>query len=502
MTGKQISGAKVKIISKTKSVCPECKKVINAKLVDDGEKIYMVKTCKEHGQFKEIVYHSDVYKRIKQTIPREGIVKGCPYACEACKAHKTTTILAVIDVTSRCNLNCEYCFANANDRCYEPTLQQLKDTISFLRGAQPLCNAILFSGGEPTLREDFFEILDHARKEHFDCLMIATNGIKLANDPSYVKELVKHGVGVIYLSFDGLDDSTNKYKKSHRYIGKLMANARKAGLQIMLVPTVAKNVNNHQVFDIIKLAIDNIDVVRGVNFQPIGFSGRAQRESMERYTIPDLIKDIEAQSEGQIKATDFFSVDTCRPLTDSFSALLNQDVIDFSMHPMCGMATYLFIQKTQKADDRKNDGEKKILPITEFLDVEKFIGTCAKYSKELKKKKGLDKSIATARFLMDLQGSIRRKGDLIPLLIDLILKKDYTSLAKFHENALFIGAMHFQDPFNMDLLRLQHCGVHYVTPEKTIIPFCAYNNFGYREKVENQFSIPKCAQSNLGFKKI
>jgi uncharacterized radical SAM superfamily Fe-S cluster-containing enzyme len=479
-----------KILDKTKSVCPECKKIIDAQLVEEDGKIYMVKTCNEHGTFKELVYHSDFYERIRSHITKEDTVLNCPFACAGCKAHKTTTILAVIDVTSRCNLNCEYCFANANERPYQPTLHQLKETVSFLRKAQPLCNAILFSGGEPTLRDDLFELLDHARTERFDALMIATNGVRIATDPNYAKELVKHGVGIIYLSFDGLDDSTNKYKKSHRYIEKLMKNAREAGLGIVLVPAVAKGVNNHQVYDIIKFAAKNIDIVRGVNFQPIGFSGRKEHDSMERYTIPDLCKDIEHQSNGKIKATDFFAVDTARPLTHMLEAITSSEIIDFSIHPMCGSATYLFVR----------DG--KIVPITDFLDVEKFVALCDQYAKEIKKRKGLDANIALAKFILKAQRTIKKKTEILPLLFDIIIKRDYTSLAKFHEKALFVGAMHFMDPYNADVKRLQRCGVHYVTPNKLIVPFCAYNNFGYREKIEKQFSVPKCQQSNLGFKRI
>lgn len=49
------------------------------------------------------------------------------------------------------------------------------------------------------------------------------------------------------------------------------------------------------------------------------------------------------------------------------------------------------------------------------------------------------------------------------------------SLIEFHNNALFLGAMHFQDLYNMDLERLQRCAIHYALPDGRIIPFCAYN---------------------------
>jgi hypothetical protein len=51
--------------------------------------------------------------------------------------------------------------------------------------------------------------------------------------------------------------------------------------------------------------------------------------------------------------------------------------------------------------------------------------------------------------------------------------------------------MHFQDSYNYDIERVRRCGVHYVTPDLRIIPFCAYNSGPeYRKEVEAKFSIP------------
>lgn len=479
------------MIRETKSVCPECKKLIPARLIEENGRIFMEKECKEHGYYKEYCYHKDFYEKVmdyfKYVEGNGEEIKGCPHKCNTCKKHKTETALAVIDLTSRCNLNCEYCFANANKRIYEPSTKQIKETISFLRKKQPRCNAILFSGGEPTLREDLFEILDHVKKERFDCPMIATNGIRIAKDPKFTKELVNHGVGVIYLSFDGLSEKTNRYKKSHLYIKNIIKNCRKSGMQIMLVPAVAKGINDNEVYGLIKFAIKNSEVIRGINFQPIGFSGRADYDPDKRYTIPDLCKDIEKQSNGKIKADSFYPVNACTPLTNFFEALTNEKMIKFSMHPMCGMATYIHVENG------------KVIPITEFLDVGKFIELCDRYTNEFNGKDGFERTIVNAKFIAELQGTVKKKVEVLPFLANLILRRDYKALEEFHKKTLFIGAMHFQDCFNLDLQRLQRCGVHYVTPDKHIIPFCAYNNLGYREKIENKFS--KCGYSNLGFRK-
>ena len=59
--------------------------------------------------------------------------------------------------------------------------------------------------------------------------------------------------------------------------------------------------------------------------------------------------------------------------------------------------------------------------------------------------------------------------------------------AQFHRKSIFLGAMHFQDLYNLDLERVEHCGIHYATPDGRIIPFCTYNNF-HREGVEARYS--------------
>ncbi|MEM2974455.1 MAG: radical SAM protein [Candidatus Micrarchaeia archaeon] len=481
----------VAILEKTSSICPTCQSVIPATIIEKGGKAIMQKNCEKHGKFEEVCYDADEYKKAMKFMKYvEDSEKGCNFSCKGYDKHMTETCLAVIDLTNRCNLRCSYCFANSavSNKIYEPSSQQIKDTITFLRKAQPRCNAILFSGGEPTLRDDLFEILDHARKEKFDCLMIATNGIKMAYDLDYVKEAAKHKLGLLYLSFDGLDDNTNKEKRNHLVINQLLDNCRKAGLGVVLVPTVIRGQNEHTLFEIIKFAAKNVDVIKGINFQPVGFTGRmsAKERKKQRYNIPDLCKDIEKQSNGKIKASDFYPVTAAVPLSNLLEVISGQKIIRFSMHPICGSATYLYI----------DNGE--IVPISEFLRVDEFLNLCDKYTNEIKEKKWFFRTLATMKMIKDLPSMAgNRKVELINLLINLIIKKDYEALTKFHQKALFVGAMHFQDPYNMNFERLKRCGVHYITPDKQIIPFCAYNNLGYREAIEGKHS--KCAYSNLGY---
>ncbi|MDI6903258.1 MAG: hypothetical protein QMC77_05930, partial [Methanocellales archaeon] len=78
-------------------------------------------------------------------------------------------------------------------------------------------------------------------------------------------------------------------------------------------------------------------------------------------------------------------------------------------------------------------------------------------------------------------------------LRQVLKKQDYKSLGEFHLNALFIGAMHFQDSYNYDIERVKRCVIHYATPDpkRRIIPFCAYNSGPtFRREIEQKYSIP------------
>jgi hypothetical protein len=47
--------------------------------------------------------------------------------------------------------------------------------------------------------------------------------------------------------------------------------------------------------------------------------------------------------------------------------------------------------------------------------------------------------------------------------------------------------MHFMDPYNFDLERVQRCIIHYATPDGRLIPFCTMNTI-HRQEIERQFA--------------
>jgi len=480
----------MQVIKETKTICPECFKVLDATIFEKDNKVYIEKTCPEHGKFQDL-YWSDYeqYQRAERfrcdgdglRNPRTEMKLDCPLDCGICPQHKSHTALAIIDVTNRCNLRCPVCFANAATAgyVYEPSKKEIIGMLENFRRNDPVPPpALQFSGGEPTIRQDLFELIGAAKELGFHHVEVNTNGLRLAQSVDYCRGLLEAGMSTIYLQFDGLTSDVYKFTRGTDLLDikmKAIENCREAGLEsIVLVVTLVKGVNDHQLGDIIRFAIQNFDLVRCVNVQPVSLCGRLpeKERAKMRITIPDFMRLCEEQTNGKIKVSDFYPVPTVVPISRAVGALQNKSYVEFTAHPHCGMATYVFIE----------DG--KMVPITHYGNVEKFMRSMEKVYEEAVKGHG-------GRAKMRLVGSLRHvKFSLLrKYLLPILRTGSYESLGKLHRKMLLISAMHFMDPYNFDLERVQRCCIHYGVPDGRIIPFCTMNSI-HRPKIEKQLGVP------------
>jgi uncharacterized radical SAM superfamily Fe-S cluster-containing enzyme len=479
-----------RLLKETKSLCPECLAVIDAKVIEDNGSVKIVKTCKEHGSFED-TYWSDYeqYMRFEKyewvgdgiSNPRTKTERSCPYDCGICPEHRSQTVLAIIDITNRCNLRCPVCFANAaaTGYVYEPTREQIDEMLRNLRRNEPVApTALQFSGGEPTVREDLTELVKRAKELGFDHVEINTNGIKISEDANYIKRLMEAGADTFYLQFDGLDDDVYRKTRGVPLLDvKLRAieNARKVGLDsVVLVPTLVRGVNDHQIGDLIRFAAKNCDVVRGVNFQPVSLCGRIDRSRLKemRITISDFLKLAEEQTNGDVKVSDFYPVPVVVPVAKAVGSLKGRRYSEFTAHQHCGAATFIFVENG------------KITPITKYANVDKFMNS-------MKKVHELASKGRKTQARLQLMAAMRyvSLGMLRDLMAAVLTSGTYEALGKMMRKMVMIGSMHFMDPYNFDLQRVQRCCIHYAVPDGRIIPFCTMNSI-HRAGVEQKFSTP------------
>ena len=495
----QIERPETKQIRETRSICPDCNKILPASVYEREGKIWLGKTCPDHGEIEELYFGSSdmYYKFAKYSHNGKGIENpnvplekcACPTNCGLCTSHLSHSGLTNLVITNRCDLTCWYCFFYAKKGVegayvYEPTQEKIREMVKVLRAERPVPgNAIQITGGEPTLRSDLEDIVRICREEGVEHIQLNSNGINLAQDPDMARRVRQAGVNTVYMSFDGVTPRTNP--KNHWEAPMAIENSRKANLGIVLVPTVIKSINDHELGGLIRFGQRNMDVIHAVNFQPVSLTGRLSKSEREKYriTIPDCIERIEEQTNGEVTRDAWFPVPSCVPITHFVEALTKRPRYELSIHFACGAGTYVF-----------KDGDK-LVPIASFVDLEGLLEYLEEKADELRA--GQSKYLVIAKVLAKMGTFIDRSKQpkglaLSKLLFNALVKNDYSSLGAFHHKSMFLGMMHFMDKYNHDEERLRRCDIHYMSPDLRIIPFCAFNVIPewYRDAIQPKYGIP------------
>ncbi len=443
------------IIGKTKSLCPTCLKVIPALKVSNGQNIFLEKTCPDHGDFKILLWRgAPTYldwgkgedapgAEVRQT----QSANSCPNDCGLCPEHAAQTCTVLMEVTNRCNLSCPVCFAGSSNGApdFHPDISEIEemfDTVINSGGPYP----VQLSGGEPTLRDDLPDIVSHAKNLGFYHVQINTHGLRLAKDREYLQRLKKAGTDLIYLQFDGVtDDVYQKIRGADLFDlkAKVIENCAEAKIGVQLVPTLIPGVNDHQIGEMIKFAKDRIPVVKGVHFQPVSYFGRypSAPSDEDRITTPDVLRALEAQTEGEVKAENFLP----RRRQDSHCGFSGFFVLrdDNKLK-----ATTIFKPDKPSSVNCNDVSGCGTLKETPSEHVRKFIDKKSRFIEPL--------PTLPTKCACEPQGSLTNIFE------------------RAHAHYLSISGMPFQDVWTIDLERLKGCCIHVVTPDKRLIPFCAY----------------------------
>jgi len=486
------SGAKIqpaiRMLPRTvETLCPQCACVILGRYyVRDGA-VWIEKTCPEHGYFRDCVnrdvriYAKAVWWSFEEhpglLAPHVRGGQRCPSDCGLCESHQSPACLSNIDLTNRCNLNCPICFANSNAAgyVYEPTFDEVVTMLQRLRDYRPIpCTCIQFSGGEPTLHPEFLRIVAQAKKMGFSNIQIATNGLKMA-DEEFARKAAQAGLHTLYLQFDGVDDDTylkTRARPLMKYKLAAIENCRKFNMKVCLVPTIVRGENDDQVGKILHFAAENIDVISGISYQPVSFTGRIDMGELERkrYTLSDLAHDV-ARATGADLCRDFYPLSFAVPFSEMLSLVCEAPKLQSCCHTDCAFGTLFWVSP-----------DKKFYPFPLVFDIEKLFWKLHLLAKKVEKRgyvRIFDKlkvlwlfykhfrrdrapaDLSFYRMIRSMRGMINKKAGRGPGQ-----EKNYRTL--------LAAGMHFQDRYNFDVQRIKRCVIQYSTPEG-VYPFCTYN---------------------------
>jgi tetraether lipid synthase len=483
-------------LKKTKSICPECQKKIDAELSVEKGKIEITKSCKDHGVFtathwqsQDIYDFAEAYDYFKYFEDQDSSKnpEGCPYVCATCKNHTSDTVIGVIDVTKKCDLKCAVCFSTFSDHIvdYEPTKDELIDVLTFLSNRSPKPPAILFSGGEPLEREDIHEIIGTAHKLKF-MTILATNGIHIAENPELAAKVKQNGLNIVYLQFDSFRDSFYEKVRGRKLLElkyKAVNVCRALDMEVILVTTLMRGFNDAEVGEIVRFAAANSDIVRGLIFQPIAFTGRATDNPFkEAWRDWRFAEDVETQTGGEITAKDFFPLGVMVSPIKIMRKFMKKPWPLFSCSPHCGIVNWMYVSKSGK-----------IIPINHFVDFERFFRMILKTAQNVETKGRfslLSSLFMAAMVSLDMPLVTKEVGifTLMKSILKMHIAPSYQSLGPIRRRIFLLGCMAFMDPHNFDVDRVRRCVIHYVTPDLKVIPFCAYNNV-HRIETEEEYAL-------------
>ena len=476
----------------TKSLCPDCEELVDAKIISRGPRVYFRKSCPEHGVREDFVCSDrSQFDRNDYSFPGKlptqfgaEVKKGCPYDCGLCEEHEQHTCIGLLEITSSCNLECPICFAQSGPGGKHLQYEQVVSAIDRLVEVETQPEVLQLSGGEPTIHPDFEQILRYACSQPIDVVMINTNGIRIARDQKFNELLAQYQKRCeIYFQFDTFEDAATLQLRGQSLVEtklKAIENLGKLGIRTTLVCTVQAGVNESQIGKIVEFALPR-PWITGVSFQPASYTGRyfLPEELEERITFPDIQRMLEEQTSGRLKADDFSPLPCAHPNGHSLAYVFRQpaqgealsDVsflplsrfIDFSsnLELLAGRITFnrpRASELVQSYLDRLRCGSQTCTPegmLQEFGGV-----------------KALLAGKGRADVLSEHEQSLAQ---------DFLLRAVTQNLDQ--EHMLRLTTTSFMDAYNFDIRQLMKSCVHQVLPSGHLIPFSAYNLFYRNGKV-------------------
>lgn len=399
------------VLEHTRSLCPRCLEEVEGRCVLRGERVWLERSCDRCGDSEALLSANRAHYHLRHEVPHQP-KEGETCACSPHPAHRTC--VAILEITRACDLGCPACFAQAPAGEHRSKVVVLASLEHYLAQRGPL-DVLQLSGGEPLLHPDLLEIVDAIKATgQVRHLMINTNGLALARDPSLAAALAERRPALeLYLQLDAVEPGPHA-----RLRGRELLEQKRRVLELVvqhdlpttLVCTVAKGVNEHALGDLLRLGT-SLSQVRGISFQPATWSGRFDLpfDPGARSTVADVVRALEEQTGGRIASSDL------KPLPCS--------------HPNCCTFTFLA---------RPTGGEP--VPLTRLFDYDAHV------------ERFEDRMLFTP---VDDPGCC---GPEIPAM-----------------EVFRIVIKHFMDAWNYDLARSEECCTHLIRPDGSSVSFCHFN---------------------------
>jgi 7,8-dihydro-6-hydroxymethylpterin dimethyltransferase len=471
---KPSSETKYPLYYSTRTLCPVCNNLVAGKVVAKNNHVVIERECPAHGYCEGLICSDRAwYERLPQfytegarpSHPVNVISRGCPDDCGLCAAHSQIAGVLAIEVSNKCNSNCPCCITR-NPDTFELTVRDVDNIVEAALKNQSSINTATLTGGEPTIHPHFFELLDALNRPDIDYVSVNTNGIRIANDEEFVKELATRKNVYVSLHYDGVH-SKQLRGIDHSVQVRAANRLNEYGIEMVPVILVAKGYNDSELGSIIEHLFTNYPSVKSVNISLMAYTGengsRFAFDPVNRLTIPEALESIEKSSHGQIRKADFIPIPMPNPLCTAIGYFLFMD----------NEFTSLF-----------QFGE--LNQVIEYLKHGHFAKLTTEFSSFIRDT--INDIYASPDKYPDSVRLLRKFKNLYQLLFPQehnISDKERQHLAARYLRVIYLYQM--MDSWTFDSKRLSRCSCQHGFPDGRIVPTCGY--YCYHEPLDRRTII-------------
>ncbi len=329
------------LLKSVRAVCPRCfaddpafdpqwpNDVLDGHLVERDGAVYLRRFCRRgHGDVWSL-YEEDaeLWRYLqqwrvptRQINPDTSTVYPLPtgYEYGLGPAHQQHSCIFLLDVTTQCNLTCPACYTSSSPAAshYPPLREAVHAVETAIEREGGSLDVVMVSGGEPTVHPDITAMLEALAALPVTRILLNTNGVRIAADDGLLAVLERLRDRVeVYLQYDGVRAETQRVLRAvdlRAIKARAIERLTSACVFTTLVMTVARE-NAEEIGTVLDTAFAT-PYAGGVMFQPVFASGRAPAvDPMRRVTTTGVLRRIETQTGGRVRARDLIALPCSHP---------------------------------------------------------------------------------------------------------------------------------------------------------------------------------------------
>jgi uncharacterized radical SAM superfamily Fe-S cluster-containing enzyme len=333
----------------TVSLCPVCLAHVPALVFERGRRVILAKRCPTHGPSEAVIENDRSFyalsnkdrhgRRFDESAvfhipdyPGSQILGGGGECCapgESCdtaagpsagtwadqSGNRTCTVL--VEVTDACNLACKVCYAESAGERFMP-FETFQGHLRALIAQKGRLDSVQLTGGESTLHPRFWDMVAFLCAEPgIKKVYVPTNGLRLAKAEERARFAPFAERVVVLLQFDALSREANRELRGAEPAElrrRIVEDLDRLGVPMQLTMTLARGVNEHEVADVVDVALAH-SMVKLVAMQPATWSGRYELEPdpMDRLTLSDVAHAVVDRARVSMRAADFVPIPCSHP---------------------------------------------------------------------------------------------------------------------------------------------------------------------------------------------